>query len=397
MVEILQNLLSKADLLIVFAGTAARIWKLVSALQSSNTENVKLTEMLAQMLVGRAPTPVSPPPPPPPPSLPAPAPAPVPAPIPEPAPKPTGPFADAPPWFQKALAEIGFHETGNNQGIERYIQMAHTGSLGDPWCAIFANAMLESVGIQGTRSPSSQSFRTNPAFGPISAPALGCIAVFWRISKESGQGHVGFYRGEDATRVWTLGGNESDMVQIEALPKDSASFGLIGYWWPTSVALPTTGPVLMPAGSPTSVQTGPSSTPAPDHAPNAVQSNITATVFSGNKSAYGPPIDDAKPGVALPHRFASPRPQVKVTGKASGKSVVCDIVDIGPWNIEDAYWTTGARPQAESGTDLGQVSNVPRHTNKAGIDLTLAAAQAIGVDGKGLVDWEFVTPTPTVS
>src|SRR5258707_1795644 len=83
---------------------------------------------------------------------------------PVPAPVPTIPFAGAPPWFLAAERDIGFHETGDNQGIEEFIAQAHTGKLGDPWCAIFANAKLEQVGIPGTRSPSSQSFRTNPNF-----------------------------------------------------------------------------------------------------------------------------------------------------------------------------------------------------------------------------------------
>ena len=334
--------------------------------------------MLAQLLAGRVPEPPAKPSPP----------TTIPVPPPPPPPAPSGPFAGAPAWFQGALHEIGFHETGNNQGIERYIALAHTGAQGDPWCAIFANAMLEQAGVPGTRSPSSQSFRTNPNFVQLSAPALGCLVVFWRISQGSGQGHVGFYRGEDASSVWTLGGNENDMVQIEALPKSSETFGLIGYWWPKGVPLPSGGPVMMPAGSPIHVQTPPASVPAPSPGTaGGIQSGITATVFGGQKSAYGPPIDDSKPGVALPFRFTGTRPQVRVTGKSSRQSVVCDIVDVGPWNIDDPYWTTGARPQAESGTDL---MNPPRHTSKAGIDLTVAAAKAIQIDGKGLVDWQFV-------
>jgi hypothetical protein len=87
--------------------------------------------------------------------------------------------------------------------------------------------------------------------------------------------------------------------------------------------------------------------------------------------------------VALPFRFTGARPMVRVTSKAA--SVVCPIVDVGPWNINDPYWQAGTRPQAESGTDM-----TGRKTNRAGIDLTLAAAKAIQIDGKGLVDWEFV-------
>jgi uncharacterized protein (TIGR02594 family) len=318
---------------------------------------------------------------------------------------PIGPFATAPPWFQWGLHEIGFHETGNNQGIDRYIGLAHTGAAGDPWCAIFANAALESCGITGSRSPSSQSFRTNAGFVQLAGPALGAIVVYWRGSQTSGLGHVGFYRGEDANSIWTLGGNENDMVQIEALPKSSASFGLIGYWWPKAVPLPTAGAVMMPAGSPAHVQTPPadvpSSTPAPAADPSGIQTSITATMFSGPTSAYGGPIVDDSPGVALPFRFSGPRPRVRVTGKKNGVSVDCDIVDIGPWNIDDPYWQTGTRPQAESGADLGQTTHgVPRKTNKAGIDLTLAAAQACGIDGKGLVSWQFIesgSTSPVVS
>ncbi|WP_342737570.1 hypothetical protein [Bradyrhizobium sp. B117] len=119
--------------------------------------------------------------------------------------------------------------------------------------------------------------------------------------------------------------------------------------------------------------------------------NITATVFGGSadqdeKSAYdGHRIDDVELGVALPFRFSGPRPQVRVTNRVNGKSVVCNIVDVGPWNINDPYWEKGARPQAESGTDMRG-----RRTNAAGIDLTPGAARAINIPGKGMVDWEFV-------
>jgi D-alanyl-D-alanine carboxypeptidase-like protein len=115
---------------------------------------------------------------------------------------------------------------------------------------------------------------------------------------------------------------------------------------------------------------------------------VTGTVFGGPQDeqpvAY-PDVgsDWAKhPGVALPFKFRGSRP--KVTVSANGKSVVCPIVDVGPWNTNDPYWINAARPQAESGTDLSG-----RRTNGAGIDLTPAAAAAIGLDGKGQVVWFF--------
>ena len=174
-------------------------------------------------------------------------------------PQTSGAFAGAPPWFVWALHEIGTKEDPDNTGpaIQRYIDLAHAGAQHDPWCAIFANAALEANGIKGTRSASSQSFRSSDDFVKLSGPSLGAISVFWRGSESSGLGHVGFYRGEAGDRLWILGGNEGDMVQIEAFPRSSSSFGLIGYWWPKSVALPAIGAIQMPSGSPTSVKTEP--------------------------------------------------------------------------------------------------------------------------------------------
>lgn len=120
------------------------------------------------------------------------------------------------------------------------------------------------------------------------------------------------------------------------------------------------------------------------------QTDIVCTEFGGsgdpNTSAYdGHVITNTELGCALPYRFKGARPQIVVSNVANGRTVVVDIVDVGPWNINDPYWQTGARPQAESGTDI-----MGRPTNKAGLDLTPAAAKYIGTYGKGVVNWTFV-------
>jgi hypothetical protein len=115
---------------------------------------------------------------------------------------------------------------------------------------------------------------------------------------------------------------------------------------------------------------------------------VTGTVFGGPQDDQTVAYADVatgwanRPGVALPFRFRGPRPNVTVS--ANGKNAMCPVVDVGPWNTNDPYWMTGARPQAESGTDMSG-----RRTNGAGIDLTPAAAAAIGLDGKGQVVWSF--------
>jgi hypothetical protein len=123
------------------------------------------------------------------------------------------------------------------------------------------------------------------------------------------------------------------------------------------------------------------------------QCGIICTVFGGeadyNVSAYDEDIilNDTDLYVALPDRFEGERPLVRVYNRATGASAIAEIWDVGPWNTNDPYWETAERPQAESGIDMSG-----RETNGAGIDLSPALADALGIDGMGEVDWDFVFP-----
>jgi uncharacterized protein (TIGR02594 family) len=144
-----------------------------------------------------------------------------------------------PKWFDLAVKEIGQRELPENRGpvVRRYITLGKCGEEGDPWCAIFVNAMLEQAGVSGTRSPSSQSFTRHANFARLPGPAIGAIVVYWRIAKTSGLGHVGFYAGEDNHGfIDTVGGNESDMVRAEMYNPAGRTFGLRGFYWPKTDA-----------------------------------------------------------------------------------------------------------------------------------------------------------------
>ena len=120
--------------------------------------------------------------------------------------------------------------------------------------------------------------------------------------------------------------------------------------------------------------------------------DITATVFSSSESnlrgAYGEWLRRDDLYVALPKRFSGTRPRVAVQGPNG--TYTAEIKDVGPWNINDPYWETGSRPQAESGYDMGQTRSGRRRTNLAGIDLSYRLGELVGINGKGKVNWWFV-------
>lgn len=127
--------------------------------------------------------------------------------------------------------------------------------------------------------------------------------------------------------------------------------------------------------------------------------DITATVFASGSdpqnSAYSPyaPIDGKKFGVALPHKWKpeSARPTIIVRGPRGEQEA--PIVDLGPWNLSDVGYVTGdLRPMAETQFATktpAQNGSVP--VNDAGIDLTPALADRVGIAGKGKVSWRIKT------
>jgi len=234
-----------------------------------------------------------------------------------------------------------------------------------PWCGLTVGYVMAHNGIRPIFGPSDTDkflwARAWSKFGTeVEAPPQpGDVLVF--------PGHVSLFDGEDGDYYLCRGGNQSDSVNISRFRSDSV----------IAIRRP---PIA-------SVTTKPPSAPISTGKPH--YTNIVATVFGGNDdpnvSAYDEhKITDDELGVALPYRFKGDRPRVRVFNGES--SVDCTIVDVGPWNINDPYWETNSRPQAESGTDLSG-----RTTNRAGIDLTPAAAFKLGINGKGIVDWMFIS------
>jgi len=131
------------------------------------------------------------------------------------------------------------------------------------------------------------------------------------------------------------------------------------------------------------------------------QTGITATCFGGTDdaqdSAYGGTVAGDELQASLPARDL--RRNVRIYRGA--RSCVCRLNDVGPWNKTNDYWNKGERPAAEAQfRDRERAENGRIPSNPAGIDLTPAAFEALGVDpsvGKTVVDWEFTSAIPSVA
>jgi N-acetylmuramoyl-L-alanine amidase len=124
--------------------------------------------------------------------------------------------------------------------------------------------------------------------------------------------------------------------------------------------------------------------------------DITATVFGNagdeQDSAY-PDIDyitGTTRGVALPYKWkTTPRPKITVSGPRG--EVTTDVVDLGPWNLDDVDYVLGdARPMVETQYEEGtEAENGQVPSNDAAIDLTKPIADIVGISGKGKVKWKL--------
>ncbi len=126
--------------------------------------------------------------------------------------------------LETAFSYLGISEIKgslhNKDIIQMFADIGHHWVKDDEtaWCAAFVGSCLEKAGIRSTRKLNARSYLE---FGTeTKTPKLGDIVIFWRGSKTSWQGHVGFYLNEHKGYIYTLGGNQSDSVCVQKYPKE---------------------------------------------------------------------------------------------------------------------------------------------------------------------------------
>lgn len=128
---------------------------------------------------------------------------------------------DETPWMRFALKEVGVKEVSGSKDnptiLKYWMEAGISGGDSDEiaWCAVFTNAMLARAGVEGTGSAMAKSFLK---WGKsVANPFPGCIVVLDRTDSPA-FGHVGFFIKRDATHVYVLSGNQSNMVSVAAYP-----------------------------------------------------------------------------------------------------------------------------------------------------------------------------------
>jgi uncharacterized protein (TIGR02594 family) len=143
------------------------------------------------------------------------------------------------PWIFEGLRIKGWHEREDNSALRQWLRSdGHT--LGDPatypWCGDFVETCIR---LALPQEPFPGALGINPywalnwrSFGLGCQPCHGAIVSITR----TGGGHVGFAMGQDATRIFVLGGNQSDRVSI--VPIARARFDAASWRWPSTYAGP---------------------------------------------------------------------------------------------------------------------------------------------------------------
>lgn len=89
-----------------------------------------------------------------------------------------------------------------------------------PWCGLFVGHCIATTLPDEPLPQGLLGARSWLKLGKGSTPRLGAVMVFWRGSKQSWEGHVGFYAGQHGENFLILGGNQGDSVCYTWIHRD---------------------------------------------------------------------------------------------------------------------------------------------------------------------------------
>lgn len=123
----------------------------------------------------------------------------------------------------KAMSQVGIKEVrgkeDNPEILKYFNELGFDGSkLKDEtaWCSAFMNYIAKMSGHEYTGKLTARSWLKVGQRIPLKEAILGDVVVLWRSSPHSWKGHVGIYMNHDKEKIYLLGGNQRNQVQISA-------------------------------------------------------------------------------------------------------------------------------------------------------------------------------------
>jgi uncharacterized protein (TIGR02594 family) len=138
-------------------------------------------------------------------------------------------LGDELPWMVEVKKALNRHEVYDNKWLKDWLG-SDGHALGDPaqfpWCGDFVETPIR-LTLPKEPIPKNPYWALNwRSFGVPTRPTYGCVASI----KRKGGGHVGFIVGEDPTRYYMAGGNQSNKSSI--VPVDKSRFVPESFRWP---------------------------------------------------------------------------------------------------------------------------------------------------------------------
>lgn len=129
--------------------------------------------------------------------------------------------------WEIAQGEIGVKEIRGRRHNSRILEYHKTtGAFSTDeiaWCSSFVNWVCKEIDIKGTGKATARSWMK---WGKATTkPQRGDVVVFWRGKKTGWQGHVALYSHRVGNKIYVLGGNQSNAVNVSSYNKDR----LLGY------------------------------------------------------------------------------------------------------------------------------------------------------------------------
>lgn len=125
--------------------------------------------------------------------------------------------------LEKALTQVGTKEfvgVEDNPEVIKYFEAVGYGNLHDEtaWCSAFMNWVAKECGLEYSGLLTARSWLG--VGEAVEEPQIGDVVIFWRVSPNSWQGHVGIWIREKDQFTYCLGGNQSNKVGINAYYTD---------------------------------------------------------------------------------------------------------------------------------------------------------------------------------